>query len=197
MALRPGETPVARLVDAAFPGWLFTLAFADDGELARFEMTAIDIRAATRFPDIARAWRRTGRVPLSARLFHSVPLGKLTTEARALLRHLHTDVPSPDPKQVAVARRWAKRFSERPGMRGRDDRDYAELASKYVEMLAGGRAPVKRLAEHLHMAESRVANLLSEARRRGVLTVPPSGRAGGRLTGYGNRLLKEAEHATR
>lgn len=76
----------------------------------------------------------------------------------------------------------------RPGRRGRDDGFYAALASRYVALLGSGH-PVVDLAKEFGQEPPRVRNWLHEARRRGVLSHPTPGKAGGDLTQKGRDLL--------
>lgn len=85
----------------------------------------------------------------------------------------------------------------RPGRSGRNDRFYAELAAAYVETIdAGSRTPVKDLTaklreQELHYTEPSVRDLIHDARRRGLLTASPKGRAGGRLTDKAIAALRD------
>jgi hypothetical protein len=49
--------------------------------------------------------------------------------------------------------------------------------------------PLKSLADELRLSASQVRNKLYEARRRGLLTKAPTGRAGGELTKRATELL--------
>jgi hypothetical protein len=96
--------------------------------------------------------------------------------------------------------RHIHRFSEKavaeprhPGRRGRDDSFYATLAADYADKCKGGsRRPVKDLAKALGdtYTDTYVRDLLSEARRRGLLTRPQRGFAGGELTEKGRKALE-------
>jgi hypothetical protein len=81
----------------------------------------------------------------------------------------------------------------RTGRVGRNDKFYAEIAARYVEEVATGNAPLKRLAEREHFDESTVRAFLNKARRRGLLTAAPPGRAGGRLTPKALALLESVD----
>jgi hypothetical protein len=84
-----------------------------------------------------------------------------------------------------------QRFTERPGRRGRQDVDYALLVHAYTTLLGQGK-PVEALATREFLSASQVRNLLSEAKRRKIMTRPGRGRAGGQLTPYGHALLTQA-----
>lgn len=81
----------------------------------------------------------------------------------------------------------------RPGRRGREDSFYAKLAANYVATYKrGSKTPVKDLAEALGETykDTYVRDLLSEARRRELLTRPRKGFAGGDLTEKGRKALE-------
>lgn len=79
----------------------------------------------------------------------------------------------------------------RPGRVGRSNQFYAERARVYVEETARGPKPIPRLASDWNLNEASVRSLLHEARRRGLLTAAPRGRAGGQLTAKAKRILVE------
>lgn len=80
-----------------------------------------------------------------------------------------------------------------PGRKGRTDTYYAEWARRYVRECARSRTPIKNLAVRHHLAPQSVTDLISEARRRVLLTAAPPGRAGGTLTEKAQELLKQAD----
>jgi hypothetical protein len=83
-----------------------------------------------------------------------------------------------------------EQWGRRPGRAGRPDLYYAEMASQYVELLAGGtRAPVRELAERHHLSGAQLRGILHAARQRGLLTAAPAGKSGGRLTAKAKRIL--------
>jgi hypothetical protein len=80
-----------------------------------------------------------------------------------------------------------------PGRRGRDDSFYAQVAARYVHHLTStDQAPTAALADEMTVSVSSVRGLLYEARRRGLLTDAPPGRAGGQLTDKARGLLHGA-----
>jgi hypothetical protein len=98
--------------------------------------------------------------------------------------------------------RSAEPVGRRPGRAGRPDAFYARWAEAYVDRLAkGSRSPIKDLAADPpfqmegfasstdQQARATIRAILQEARRRGLLTRPPRGRAGGRLTPKGIEVL--------
>jgi hypothetical protein len=87
-------------------------------------------------------------------------------------------------------REWATSLAKRPGRRGRDDYEYAQVARHYVALL-GTATPLKHLADQLGFSASQVRNILYEARRRDLLTDAPKGKAGGTLTPYAYELLQQ------
>lgn len=76
----------------------------------------------------------------------------------------------------------------RPGRPGRPDRDYALVAARYVNLLHVMH-PTKTLASELEITPTQLRNVLTEARRRDLLTPARVGRAGGQLTAKAARLL--------
>jgi hypothetical protein len=85
--------------------------------------------------------------------------------------------------------------ARRPGSSGRPDRFYLDIAVRYLEAVSG-RHPVEDVAAQLGMERRYIRDLLHEARRRGLLTKPPRGRAGGRLTGKAEKLLDRERAAS-
>jgi hypothetical protein len=77
----------------------------------------------------------------------------------------------------------------RPGRRGRPDLFYAEFASEYVEIAKTTPHATAELARRRDYDPRYVRDLLNQARNRGLLTRPPSGRAGGTLTPKAIALL--------
>jgi hypothetical protein len=137
----------------------------------------------------------------------AIPVGGLTV--RRLRAALHKD------EAIAMARsegavdkvvrdrspssRFPRLFTDdalktprRVGRRGHPDRFYAELAARYVAaMETGSKAPVAAVAKKLGhgYTPEYVRDALHRARTRGLLTRPPQGRAGGRLTDKGREAL--------
>jgi hypothetical protein len=82
----------------------------------------------------------------------------------------------------------------RPGRIGRPDVWYAQVADRYVQLLRSSDTPTKTLAEEMYISASSARDVLSEARRRGLLTRPPvRGRPGGELTEKASKLLQAKE----
>lgn len=79
--------------------------------------------------------------------------------------------------------------SRRPGRAGRPDLFYAEWAARYVTAMRETGPPLPRLAEEHGFNTSTIRGFLNEARRRGLLTQAPLGRAGGELTEKARELL--------
>lgn len=78
----------------------------------------------------------------------------------------------------------------RPGRKGHSDLYLSALASRYVrKTMAGNRRAVAELAAEMHLSVETVRGLLVDARNRELLTRPPAGKAGGRLTEKALRLL--------
>lgn len=86
--------------------------------------------------------------------------------------------------------------TERPRPRrefGRPDSFFAALADDYVRRVKRGSAkPNAEIAAERGQDARTITGWLNEARARGLLTSPGYGRAGGELTKYGDRVLREA-----
>ncbi len=79
----------------------------------------------------------------------------------------------------------------RPGRRGREDRDYAIWAERYVAALEETSHPIKKLRKEHHLSDSAIRGILNRARGRDLLTGSPQGRAGGTLTKKAIQILNE------
>jgi hypothetical protein len=95
-------------------------------------------------------------------------------------------------------RRTIRMAPRKPGRRGRSDLFYAQLAQRYVETAKTSSSPVADLAKALSTRRRTidrdwVSDQIRVARRRGLLSDPPRGRAGGQLTERALELLKRGE----
>lgn len=129
---------------------------------------------------------------LTVRALRSLPLGDMQDKARDLVAAQSKEwIDSGVQMLVEWAGTLTDDFDERPrpGRAGRPDRSYAVLAQRYATL--GGSNRVQQLAGETNYSPSRVAGLIHEARRRGLLTAGPPGRAGGELTEKARRLLTE------
>jgi hypothetical protein len=171
------------------PGLVFRVELAPAGAVLGFHVRPL-VYASTAVPfgggDVLTTYEvDETSVPdqaehLTARRLRNLPVGELCDAAIGALRAgpmgylLQTGA-----HQVT----WRRTLDgqHRPGRRGRPDRFYAEVAAEYVDALAGGR-PIKDVSRERFLSASQVRDLVSEARRRGLLTKPPKGRAGGHLT---------------
>lgn len=119
------------------------------------------------------------------RLMRAIPIETLQREVDETIRRFQND----ETGGSALARELEERFRTRPGRRRRYTKvDYARLAQHYVELCDTGE-PTRLLAEELHLSRSRVRDLLSLARRHGVLTTNGRGSYGGELTDEARKLL--------
>jgi hypothetical protein len=86
------------------------------------------------------------------------------------------------------------RSTPRPGNQGRDDLEYAAIAAMYVRMLGASRTPLRALVDELGpgYTAAAVRAMVNRARKRGLLTSAPPGRAGGELTEKARALLAAA-----
>lgn len=77
--------------------------------------------------------------------------------------------------------------------RAHDDRFYAEVAAAYVsELRDENKAPHVALARRWCITRSRARDRVHEARRAGMLTLSPPGKAGGNLTPKAQEILARA-----
>jgi hypothetical protein len=78
----------------------------------------------------------------------------------------------------------------RTGRKGHPERYYAEWALAYVELLSAGvEWPIKDLAAGRGYSEATVRGVINRARKLGLLTPSPPGKAGGELTSRATALL--------
>jgi hypothetical protein len=93
--------------------------------------------------------------------------------------------------------------TRRPGRRGHPDHFYALWADTYLRHVdSGSRRAIQELAQAPpvevegyvstgeRVAPATIRSILREARRRGLLSEAPNGRAGGELSAKARRLLK-------
>jgi hypothetical protein len=71
------------------------------------------------------------------------------------------------------------------------DTRVATVASRYVAVTVGERAPLRALANELHVSYATARSVIELARARGLLTKTIRGRAGGSLTKKAVELLKD------
>ena len=198
----PGSVSADPTVDAVvhvyneerFPGWTFTVTFSPAGRPVGFAVVAHAPVDAAGWPQAGDAPRHPREAPgITARWLRSLPLAEIQETARKAYIGRRTTGP-PDLLAKSLEN-WARIFADtpRPGRRGRDDRAYAEMAALYVaELERNPTFAVQALAERLHYARTQVRSVLTEARRRQLLTKPMTpGRAGGELTDKAKRLLQE------
>jgi hypothetical protein len=77
-----------------------------------------------------------------------------------------------------------------PGALGHSDEKYAHLARLYQNaILKGLKNPIDELAKHMNCDRETAASRIAEVRKRDLLTRPPQGQLGGRLTKKAERLL--------
>jgi hypothetical protein len=197
------EVPVAR-------GWIAASRLV----LQAGRLVVAEVRV---FPDEATAFRqeRGGQwsgdvlgvrsdVPpggLTARVLRAVRLGEHPRHVRDILRFLEEKY-GPDAFKAggSLAALGLVPDTERPRRRrevGRPDAFFAELAADYVRRIERGSAkPNAEIATARGWDAKTITGWLHEARTRGLLTSPGYGRPGGRLTPYGERVLREAARAT-
>lgn len=167
------------------------------------DMYSLDVRAYVPVPggtsDMPYLVLRPEPGPvLDATTIRALPIGEMARVARMAIAEAaaggaenlrRSGLGAPEPWDSVVERFRAVR---RPGRAGRPDRDYAALAQRYVELITAA-ATVGDLADEMNLSESTVRNQLVEARKRGLLTAPPRGRAGGELTERARALLESGD----
>jgi hypothetical protein len=134
--------------------------------------------------------------------------GEVAEYLESVLEHMDRRQPfHPEPERVAenmaaLSGLRAAIQTGQPGRRGRPDHFYAEVADVYVALARPGEprptvATARALSERLGQTftPTQVRDLLNEARNRKLLTRPPKGKSGGRLTKQGERALEEGKNA--
>ncbi len=135
--------------------------------------------------------KRDGADPrggLTSEILRSVPLGAVPRELNRLI-----GLTLPKRPVAQLAEDFHK--AHRPGRRGRGDGYYAEVAAAYVSRLDSSSA-LADLADELALSPSQARNLLYAARRKGLLTEAPGGKAGGQLTDKAKDLLNGQHQAS-
>lgn len=194
-----GDVVSVGLTVADMKGYGFRFTYSGAGVLIGMEMA--DERAVAReeslLPDLLE--RPGGDTPLAevtVRALRQVPFGAIDAAARQHIRGTlgAAEVKALGPPVVDDTPRLTAAFTARkPGLPGRPDSYYLKFAVKYVELLGTG-AVIRHLAEEFDTSPATMRNLISEARRRGLLTRPPvKGRAEGRLTAKGEALRRSVE----
>lgn len=94
-------------------------------------------------------------------------------------------------KQLGLSERSLRPMhSRKRGRKATPDEEFARIAHQYVQAVGSGvRRPVQHVAQEMCLTEDHVRDLLARARKLGILTTPPAGRAGGTLTPLGEQLL--------
>ena len=193
-------------LDAA-PGVLVVVTMGADGEVVGFEAHA---QGSERSWPLDRGEQSVTvllpptepvDISITARLLRSVRLAALADLARSRLgvslRWRPEEFEAFDEQtrdalggRAIDSARLARQQAQRPGRRGRGDRYYAELAVAYEVWLDSGE-PLRTLASEVHLSEPGLRTALATARRRGLLSPAPRGRAGGQATERAKALLAE------
>ncbi len=168
---------VAKLERDLAPGW------ALEAEVQLNRDKRLIFRSLTVRPSATVSTPPSG---ITSLVWRAVNIGQLLDSARDVYADLWEWDAQTD-WAISLASDWT-----RPGSQGHPDELYARLAYAYAHLVERGvRTPVQELASENWMSCSRAtANTrIAEARRRGLLTPPASGRSGGRLTAKARRLL--------
>lgn len=188
-----------------FPQHRFVVGISPDGEITG--VSVCDRRFMHRSPEPAPGSSRWGPIaPVTRRLLAALPLGDLERAARD--RRIEDELDFRSGAMEIGDAEWLKEVPPLPRARRRGGRPtkanlfYAMVAQRYVWLLARSPHPVRELAgtvePSLGLPASRntVKGWIAEARVRGLLTDAPKsagpiGKAGGRLTAKGRKVLKE------
>ena len=185
------ERTYAALQIPELPGWNAVLLFEVTKEVPRlveFRVVAGDNDSILTEPDSTHALGLETSGPaeseeITSTLLRKVPIGRLIRLAQQGL-----------PAEIAELpwREWVSIDPSRPGRPGRPDIDYAQMAEMYVRVRHERvPKPTEHLAEQVYLSPSQVRNILGQARKRGLLTPAPRGKAGGELTELAIEILKQ------
>lgn len=94
-------------------------------------------------------------------------------------------------RRARKAAQRTERSSPKRGRPARSDRQLARVARAYVESATESRSPVADVASQLRLTPAQVRNILSRARRKGLLSPTQPGRSGGQLSDYARDLLAD------
>ena len=136
----------------------------------------------------------TGKGSTTAEELRRLPLGALLRRARGLVSGSVDQGPAATSGRLRIVdldrANLAAFLVDGRGRQKRTDEDFARLAWEYVLLVnEGDPSPAKTLSERLGGSAAVWANRISEARRRGLLTTPQPGEAGGQLTDNGEALM--------
>ena len=158
----------------------------------------VTLRPENGSPSISRLvvapYGKSGREGgLTSRTLRSLKLGRVFDLFRQEAVGAWDDPLGPDGRLSRSGFTRVKPQSGRPGRRGHSDLFYASIAARYVAAVrSGSRAPVEKVAADLKLTADHVRDLLGVARKRGLLTRAPKGKAGGELTDLAKELLSES-----
>lgn len=181
-----GEAHVAFALDDSAPGATVTICLgggrmvgmAMTGEVTSRALHRVPLRALERFALAhVRYWSREYRDPSYVEAT-SEEFGRPAAVIAA------------EVEPLASAFETAATVVERTGTR---EQYLAGLAARYVALCGLSGTPTKTLAEECHLSAATVRDQLGQARERGLLTKPGSGRAGGDLTPKAAALLDGTE----
>jgi hypothetical protein len=164
----------------------YTVSLSED-IVADCTVASVDGRPALTELRLRAAYDGQRQGVITARLLKNIRIGELLAPAREELAEF-----ARDPLWEEAASLWDFLHKQpRPGRAGHPDKLYASVASMYAYALdQGSHHPVVDVAERMRLSRARVRDLLHEARRRGLLTSPPQGHAGGELTARADEILK-------
>ena len=185
------ECTYAALQIPELPGWnavLFLEKTNGVPRLVEFRVVAGDIDSIITERDSTHSLGLETSGPAETEEITSALLRKVPIER--LIRLAQQGLPA----EIAELpwREWVSIDPSRPGRPGRPDIEYAQIAETYVRIwLSGVPKPTEHLAEQVYLSPRQVRNVLGQARKRGLLTPAPRGKAGGELTDLAIEILKE------
>ncbi len=179
-----------------FPGLRFFVMLGEDGRVVHWDICD---RSLLPFPGEPTDQSDPSWGPVTtigATTLRSIPFGEIERLVRARIGKDFGGVAAIEGSALSAAdlKRLeglassvgdARRGALKSGM---DDAFYARIAQVYVAA-AKSKSPVKAVADQVHYPRNTVANMLSEARRRGLLTPTSPGRSGGVLTAKAKQIL--------
>lgn len=162
------------------PDWIITGRFYAGSH--GLQLLSLTIEAASLYP-----W--PPRQPLNTAVVRSVHLADLHRRARAAMAA---------GQQIGIGVEMEAsefRLNRRPGKAGRPDMFYVRMVVRYLQLVETTSSPTKSLAAEIHESQSTTRDIISEARRRRLLSRTRRGVAGGQLTRKALRLLEADKDA--
>lgn len=126
------------------------------------------------------------------------PSSKAFRRLRGQLRQIEREAETDDmQRELPFLRRDHAMTQKKPGRRGYSDLDYALFARSYLRHVEARTRPlIPTLAEEWSISSDTASRRLRQARKRGLLTDPPTpGVPGGELTAEGLAVLRRSGYS--